>query len=411
MTNKTLIPHLFRSEFSKIVAVLCKTFGLSSIQLAEDVVSDTFLKATETWGLKGIPENPTAWLYRVAKNKAKDHFRRTHVYNHKIVPELKNQSTNFTEPRIDLSKNNIKDSQLQMLFAVCNPIISDAAQLTLALRILCGFGIEEISNALLSNKETINKRLSRAKEKLRREDADLSFPNEVELENRLNNVLHTLYLLFNEGYYSRSSEKTIKKEVCLEAMRLIHMLLDHRSTNTGKTNALMALCCFHSSRLDARINQDGSHIVYHKQNKEKWHEGLIGKGEFYLNLSASGSKVTAYHLEAMIAYWHTRKEEINDKWNHILQLYNQLLQLSYSPITALNRTYALAKVYGKEKAIEEALKIKLSENHLYHSLLAELYSDLDVNKEIEHLQLALQFVTTENEKKFLQTKLDLRLSS
>jgi len=411
MTNHTLIPHLFRSEFSKIVAVLCKTFGLSNIEVAEDIVSDTFLKATESWGLKGIPKNPTAWLYHVAKNKAKDHFKRTHLYTTKIIPELKKQPTSLTEPSIDLSDSNIKDSQLQMLFAVCNPLISDASQLALALRVLCGFGIKEIANALLSSKETINKRLSRGKEKLRTESVDLLFPSEQELDTRLKNVLHILYLLFNEGYYSTSSEKTIKKEICLEAMRLIHMLLENDATNVAQSNALMALCCFHASRLDARIDANGSHILYSKQDKNKWHAELIEKGEFYLNLSANGTEISTYHLEAMIAFWHTRKNEIKDKWNNILQLYNRLLQLNYSPITALNRTYALAMVHGKEKAIKEALKIELPNNHLYHSLLAELYTGVNLDKQLSHLQLALQFVTTENEKKFLLKKLQVAVES
>jgi RNA polymerase sigma-70 factor (ECF subfamily) len=407
LKDNSLIPHLFRSEFSKIVSVLCKTFGLSNIQLAEDITSETFLKATETWGIKGIPDNPTAWLYKVAKNKAKDYFKREQVFVQKIIPELKHQKQSIAAFDLDLSEHNIQDSQLQMLFTVCNPIISKEAQITFALRVLCGFGIEEISKALLSNKATINKRLHRIKETFRKNKVDLTFPSEDELMNRLNNVLSVLYLLFNEGYYSTTSEKTIKKELCIESMRLLYMLLNYEPSNQPHVNALMALFCFHSSRFEARMDQNGELILYDDQDKEKWNFELIEKGEFYIKRSSAGNEITKYYLEALIAFWHTRIDaDIKEKWENILQLYNQLIQIEYSPVTALNRTYALAMTDGKEKAIKEALKINLSQNHLYHTLLAELYDGGNHKKQIEHLQLALKLADTENERKVILKKLN-----
>jgi RNA polymerase sigma-70 factor (ECF subfamily) len=406
LKENQLIPNLFRTEFSKIVAVLCKTFGLNNIQLAEDITSDTFLKATETWGLKGLPENPKAWLYFVAKNNAKDHFKRSQLFQQKIVPEIKRTKTIATNFEIDLSENNITDSQLKMLFAICNPIISKDGQICLALRILCGFGIKEITTALLSKTTTIKKRLQRAKKTLRENKVDLKFPNQNEMINRLSNVISILYLLFNEGYYSTTSEKSIKKELCIEAMRLLYMLLNYQPTNLPKVNALMALFCFHSSRFDARTNQQGELILYENQDKEKWDFDLIEKGELYLKYSSTGKKITKYHLEALIAFWHTRKNANElEKWESILHLYNQLIQIEYSPITALNRTYALAKANGKEVAIKEALKINLDQNHLYHSLLAELYNGINSDKEKIHLKIALDLVTTKNDKKILLKKL------
>lgn len=406
MKDKELLPHLFRSEFSKIVSVLCKTFGLSNIELAEDMVSDTFLVATETWGLKGVPENPTAWLYTVAKNKARDTFRREKIFRQKLKPHLERQHQFFETFEIDLSENNIQDSQLQMLFAVCNPIISPEAQISLALRILCGFGIPEIAKAFLSNKETINKRLHRAKEKFREHKIELTIPATKELENRLNNVLSVLYLLFNEGYYSTTSEKNIRKDLCFEAMRLTYLLLNHKPANRPKTNVLMALFCFHASRFDARTNASGEQIVYADQDRGNWDYELIEKGKQYLNLSGTGTAITKYHLEAIIAYWHTQTVDSKEKWEHILQLYNQLLQIEYSPIVALNRTYALSKANSKKEAIKEALKIDLKNNHLYHLLLAELYDGIDTVKQTEHLKQALKLVDTENEKKTILKKIE-----
>lgn len=403
MKDTALIPHLFRTEFSKIVAVLCKTYGLTNIQLAEDIVSDTFLIATETWGLKGTPNSPSSWLYTVAKNKIKDHFKHNKVFTDKVQPELQNsKDTVALEP--NFSDDNIADSQLQMLFAVCNPIISSEAQIALALRVLCGFGIEEIANAFLSNKETISKRLGRAKNTFRKNKIDLSPPSNRDLDNRIDNVLSIIYLLFNEGYYSSSSERTLKKDLCIEAMRLNYILLKNPSTNLPKVNALMALLCFHSSRFDERIDNQGELVLYANQNRDNWDFELIEKGDYFLNISAKG-KVTKYHLEAGISFWHTKEDDAENKWENILQLYNQLLQIEYSPVIALNRTYALSKANNKEEAISEALKIDLKSNHLYHSLLAELYHGVDRNKQLEHLKIALSLAKTTIEKKVLDIKI------
>ncbi|NHF59476.1 sigma-70 family RNA polymerase sigma factor [Flavobacteriaceae bacterium TP-CH-4] len=406
MNRQELIPHLFRTEYSKIVSVLCKTFGFSQIALAEDIASETFLTATETWGLKGTPKNPRAWLYQVAKNKARDGFRHNKVFQQKIKPELEHRNTTSIELEIDLSEPNIKDSQLQMLFAICTPIISKEAQIALALRILCGFGVTEIAKAFLSNKETINKRLHRAKEKLRAAKIDLGIPHTIAIEERLDNVISVVYLLYNEGYYSTTSEINIRKELCIEAMRLSLLLLDHEPTNLPKTNALMALFCFHASRFEARSNKDGEQTLYFDQDIGAWDQELIKKGVAYLRLSSLGTAITKYHLEAVIAYQHTQPNDSKEKWGQILQLYNQLLQLRYSPIIALNRTYALSKAYGKQVALEQALKIDMKNNHFYHLLLAELYSDSDRKKQKDHLELAMVTATTDHEKKIILRKLD-----
>jgi RNA polymerase sigma factor (sigma-70 family) len=397
VSDKQIIPHLFREEYSKMVAVLCKTFGLTHIELAQDIVSETFLKATETWGLKGVPEKPSAWLYTVAKNLAKDHFKRESIFNEKISPELRSVSIEEQLEEIDLSNENIKDSMLRMMFAVCHPSITRESQIVLSLRVLCGFSIDEIANALLSNKSSINKRLTRTKKTFRTIDFNTSPLSSLHLNKRLHSVLSVLYLLFNEGYFSSKSSDKIRKDLCYEAMRLLHIVISQKETNLPEANALMALFCFQASRFDARLNQAGEQILYHEQDAEKWNEELIKKGEYYLFLSGN-KKVTRYHLEAMIALWHTRKNDDNNhKWDSILQLYNRLLQVQYSPITALNRTYALAMVKGKEIALKEALKIKLDENALYHSLLAELYNGINLEKQISHLKIAIQLNQNKND--------------
>lgn len=390
MSEDQLISQLYKTEYRKIVSVLCKLFGIAHVEIAEDISNDTFLLASETWKLKGLPENPTAWLYTVAKNKTKDYFKRHQNFTEKISVELKNKHTDVELIEIDLSPGNISDSQLQMIFAICNPVISTEAQIGLALRILCGFGIDEIADAFLSNKETINKRLFRAKETLRKEQVAIKFPDENQISKRLETVLTTLYLLFNEGYYSSNQTTSIRKDFCLEAMRLTYLLLENESTDKPRVNALMSLMCFQASRLEARRSETGEDILYDEQDKSLWNEELISKGNHFLIASAKGPEISKYHLEASIAYWHSTKSINPDKWENILQLYNKLLQIDYSPMVALNRTYALSKAMGKEIAIHEAEKLKLNNNHLYFSLLGNLYTDVNNEKALENYRLAYE---------------------
>lgn len=404
MQQQELIPHLFRTEYRKIVSVLCKRFGFDEIEIAEDITSDTFLIASQTWPLKGIPPNPTAWLYHVARNKAINHLQRSHLFESKIVPEIKGTSSDTYE--IDLSPQNINDSQLQMMFAVCHPAISSEAQIGLALRILCGFGIEEIADAFLTNKETINKRLFRAKEKLREEKINIELPGSIEIDKRLENVLMVIYLLFSEGYYSVTHNQTLRTELCFEAMRLCYMLVENKYTNKPSVNALLSLMCFHASRFDARLDKNGEIILYEEQDTSLWNTELISKGGYFLNCSANGDSLSKYHLEAAIAYWNTQKSDTKEKWENILQLYNRLLQIEYSPIAALNRTYALSKANSKQEAIREAEKLQLTDNHFYFALLGELYTDVDNTKAKEHFQTAYSIAKTDTDKHALQKKID-----
>jgi RNA polymerase sigma factor (sigma-70 family) len=408
MRQKELIPHLFRTEFGKITAVLCKFFGpaLSGIEIAEDIASETFLSAMETWTYKGIPENPTAWLYSVAKNKARNYINRNHVFTEKISKQITYSSFENEEIEINLSDKNITDSQLQMLFVICHPAISTEAQIGLALRILCGFGIDEIANAFLTNKDTINKRLFRGREKLRLEKVLIEFPGEAEINNRLETVLRTLYLLFSEGYYSESQDTVLREDLCLEAMRLTYLLIENEQTNKPDVNALFSLMCFHSSRFEARKNDHGEIVLYQDQDETRWNYELITKGGYFLHQASQGNKISKYHLEAGIAYWHTIKADTKEKWENILQLFNQLLQIEYSPIAALNRTYALSKANGKAEALIEAEKLKLDNNHFYFTLLGELYMDIDNKKARQNFQKALSLAKTHTDKQAIQKKID-----
>jgi len=402
MEESVLIPHLFRTEYRKIVSVLCYRFGIDHIETAEDIVSDTFLTATESWSIKGIPENPTAWLYTVAKNKTKNYLRHHAVFEQKLVNQIQIETENETEIDLDLSDKNINDSQLAMMFTVCDPVVSKEAQIALALNLLCGFGVQEIADGFLTGKDTIYKRLKRAKEKLKEAGIKIEQPKIAAINQRLETVLTTLYLLFSEGYYSVSNDATLRKDVCAEAMRLNYLLISNAITDVPAVNALFSLMCFHASRFDARTDASGTAILYEDQDEKLWNKELIKQGIHYLNRASKGDTLTKYHLEAAIAYWHTHKADRAEKWENILQLYNQLLILEYSPIIAMNRTFALAKTSGKTTAIAEAEKLNLSDNHLYFSLLGNLYSGIDDQKALKHFNTAIDLAVTAADKKMIE---------
>jgi RNA polymerase sigma factor (sigma-70 family) len=405
MRPDELIPHLFRTEFTKITSVLIRALGIRHVETAEDIASETFLTAMEVWPYKGIPENPTAWLYTVAKNKTRNYLTRSKLFSQKIFPVIADSADKKEEPVIDLSERNIQDSQLRMLFAICHPSIPVESQIGLALRILCGFGIEEIATAFLTSKETINKRLFRAREKLKEEKVAIEFPGGNEIENRLETVLTTLYLLFNEGYYSESNDAVVREELCAESMRLTRLLIENNDTDTPGVNALFALMCFHSSRLRARKGKRGEVVLYENQDTNLWDYDLIALGSYHLKKASTGKRLSKYHLEAAIAYWHTRKDDTPEKWESILQLYNRLLQIAYSPAAALNRTYALSRANGKSLAIPEAEKLQLVDNHYYYTLLADLYDQIDKSKAIENLEKALAIAKTQADRNILSDRL------
>jgi len=425
MDNRELIPQLYRQEYSKMVSLLCNRFGMDQMDAAEDIVSETFLAAAETWGMKGVPDNPVAWLYKVAKNNALNGLKHERVIREHAKGELRRAGPDgggiagigggemaggsgdaAAALDWDFSPDGINDSQLRMLFAVCHPVIPVEVQVSLALRVLCGFTIEEIAQALLTTKANINKRLYRGKSALRQEGVGMELPAGGALEKRLDAVLLTLYLLFNEGYYSMSPAKVLRKELCWEAMRLCFLLSEHPGMARTDVYALLALLCFQASRLDARMDESGGLVLYEQQDPNRWDQELIFRGNGFMAQACAGGLVSRYHFEAAIAWWHTQVADSREKWENILMLYNRLLIAQYSPIAALNRAYAFSRVYGKAAAIPEAEGLGLEGNLFYHSLLGELYSGVDDPRAVEHFERAMGLAGSEAEKAVLAGKLE-----
>ncbi|PQA60990.1 RNA polymerase subunit sigma [Siphonobacter curvatus] len=382
-----------------MTATICRHFSIRSIEIAEDIVSDTFLKASEYWAISGVPDNPTAWLYTVAINKSKDYIKRLLIFE-KLIVDKNQQEDQVIDSILELDGQLLENSELQMIFAICDSVNSQENQITLALQVICGFSVEEIANAFFSKTETIKKRLFRAKNTLRNSHFKIKPLTEGEITSRIDCVLKTLYILFNEGYYSKTSDQLIRKKLCSEAIRLVLALVDNISTSTKNARALLALMCFQSSRLDARTDNYGEIILFEDQDRNLWDLSLIERGQYYLASACTGNEVSTYHIEAAISYWHSTSTGTL-KWEPILRLYDQLVLLKYSSVIALNRIFALSKVYGNDKAIREVEKLSFLENSYYHLLLGYLYTESHVSLAVKHYRKAIALTKSKRERSTL----------
>ena len=405
------IDHLFRHESGKMVSVLSRLLGLQNLETAQDIVQDTLLQAMNTWSFNGVPNNAPAWLYRVAKNKAVDFLRRE-----KKFKEISPQYSYLLQSEYSLAstvnnlflENEIQDSQLRMIFACSHPAIAEESQIALTLKTLCGLSINEIAKAFLTNDETISKRIYRAKEKIKAEKIELAVPQGEELPGRLNVVLKSLYLLFNEGYNSSHPDKLIREDLCEEAMRLTFLLATHKITNLPQTNALLSLMCFQASRFDARLDDQGNIILLKYQDRSKWHRSLIDRGIAYLDLAAENPEISSYHIEAAIASLHASASSFEQTdWKSIYQLYEILYQLQPAPIIALNKAISSAYAISKQNALTQLLEIKgLESYYLYHTSLGEIYFELnEKEKAKEFYQKALHLTNSRQEQQLLMSKI------
>ena len=386
MSALTPLADLYRQEYGRLVAVLLHRFGLAEVTTAEDIASDTFLRAAEVWGSKGLPPAPVPWLYRVAGQRALDLLRRQATYRDKVVPTLDRTVATAEPPALDFSEYAIRDDQLRTIFVLCHPALPTDTQVALCLRLLCGFSVAEIAHAFLAEPATITKRLTRGKAKLRTGDLRLDLPAPDRLPERLEAVLQTLYLLFNEGYFSSGGDRVLRRRLCREALRLALLLVELPAADSPPTNGLLALMCYQSSRFDARTDEAGNAIPYDRQDRAAWSRPLIERGHFYLGRSGHDYRRIPHRfvLEAAIAAQHTRRDASETRWPLVLSLYNRLLAVHYTPVSALNRTYAYGRVHGPAAALREALKINLPEHAGYHLLLADLYRQLDDPQRRDH---------------------------
>jgi RNA polymerase sigma factor (sigma-70 family) len=408
-----LAEHLFRHEAGKLVSVLTGIFGIDRLQLAEDVVQESLIRALQTWPYYGIPKNPAAWLTQTAKNLALDVVRRERRFLEK-QPEITTfieQWTESSEASSPLLEGEIKEDRLRLMFACCHPDIPQEAQTALALKTLCGFNPAEIAKAFLTTEVAIAKRLTRARQRIRELQIRFEVPTGADASTRVDGVLQTLYLLFNEGYKASHGEHLVRADLCHEAIRLMVLLVEQPVGNQPRTHALLALMLLNAARLSARTDGAGNILRLKEQDRSSWDQTLIRRGMFHLSRSASGEELTAYHLQAAIAASHCAARDFESTdWPGILSMYDQLIVIDDSPVVALNRAVAVAEVNGPRAGIQaiETMPNRqaLGSYYLLYAVLAEFAVQLkDFQTAAYHLQRAISLTELKSEQTLLENRL------
>jgi RNA polymerase sigma-70 factor (ECF subfamily) len=407
-----VVEHLFRHEAGKMVAILTGIFGIEHLTLAEDVVQETLARALQTWPFYGVPKNPAAWIMRASRNLAVDVVRRQKVFRDKEAELIRLMEREGPTPDAAIfPEPEITDDTLRMMFVCCHPSIPAEAQVALALKTLCGFSVTEIARAFLTTDAAIAKRLTRAKQKIREARIPFEIPVGEELGPRLDGVLPSLYLLFNEGYKASIGEKLVREELCHEAIRLTSLLAEHPAGDQPRTHALLALMLLNCARIPARMDGEGNLLLLQEQDRSTWRQPMIARGLFHLTQSAAGNELTPFHLQAGIAACHcAAKDYASTDWPRILSLYDHLIEFDDSPVVALNRAVALAEVRGPQAGIEAVNTIQnlqsLESYYLLHAVLGEFESRLNhARAAAGHFRKSLQLAEIKSEQAFLAKRL------
>lgn len=408
-----LIDNLFRRSSGQIVAYLTRTLGPENLELAEEAVQEALIKALQSWPYSGVPDNPGGWLFQVAKNTALDAVRRDSLFANKhpeLVAELtrKSETAKEFDPTLE---EQLRDDELRLLFMCCHPALSPNLSVPLSLKIVGGFGMGEIARALLSTETTIAQRIVRAKRQIREQSISLELPHGSDLVQRLDSVLEVIYLVFNEGYAAYSGEDLIRTELCTEALRLGNLVAES-SLTSPKVHALVSLMAFQAARLPARVDNEGNMVLLEDQDRKLWDRRLLSHAFRELERSAEGDEITSYHVQAAIASVHAQAEDsASTDWRTILSLYDQLLDLAPSPVVALNRAVAVAKVSGPRQALSEIEFLSddslLKSYYLLPAVRGRLLGEVgSFDAASDAYRQALTRPCSEPERKFLQRRLD-----
>lgn len=395
-----------------MVATLTRIFGIEHLHLAEDVVQEALVRALQTWPFYGVPENPSAWIMRASRNLALDVVRRRKVFQNKqqeIIRQMERDGV--TSDETIFSEDEIRDDRLRLMFVCCHPAVPAEARVALALKMLCGFGVAEIGHAFLTTEAAIAKRLTRAKQKIHEARIPFEIPAGRDLEQRLDSVLQSIYLVFNEGYKASSGESLVREELCKEAIRLAQLLLEHPAGNQPKTQALLALMLLNTARNPTRLDAEGNLLRLEEQDRTRWDSSMIARGMFHFAQSAAGDELSEYHLQAGIAACHCAAKDYQaTDWKKILSFYDRLVEFDQSPVVALNRAVVIANIRGPKAGLQAVRNVrsisKLRSYYLLYAVLGELeMRSGNLQAAAEEFRKSFELAETKSERAFLLKRL------
>jgi RNA polymerase sigma-70 factor (ECF subfamily) len=422
LTNaNTAVDAVYHSDWGRIVATLIRQFG--DFDVAEESAQEAFAAAVDQWRVDGVPEFPRAWIIQTAKHKAIDRLRRQQRFAEKaesyaeLIPTIEEPNYDFEE---------ISDDRLRLIFTCCHPALAPEAQVALTLRTLGGLDTEEIARAFLVPATTMAQRLVRAKRKIRDAGIPYKIPDTSDMPERLDAVLTVIYLIFNEGYASTRGQPLVRTDLCAEAIRLGRVVRMLMSPPPAEATALVALMLLHDSRRDARVDDAGDLVVLEQQDRQGWNHKQIAEAlPLVEEAMRSGRRIPnarfpvrsvevpgPFALQAAIAAEHCKATRAEDTdWARIVQLYDLLERVEPSPIVSLNRAVAVAMVDGPGSGLTliDALVTngELEDYHLLHAARADLLRRMGSNGEAaKNYERALELVTNESERRFLERRLD-----
>lgn len=402
-----LVDHLFRRQAGQMVATLARVFGAEHLSLAEEVVQEALVTALQQWSWHGVPDDPAAWLFRVARNRALDQLRRRKRFRER-EPELAAALSEHAAADEPAFAHELRDDSLRMMLMCCHPAIPEESRIALTLKTVGGFSVDEIARALLAQNAAVAQRIVRAKRLIRDEGIALEMPSREELPARLESLQKVLYLIFTEGYSAHAGEELIRTDLCEEAIRLAREVAEHPVATSPAAHALLALMLLQAARLPARVDATGELATLMEQDRLLWDRARIAEGLRHLDASASGPRLTRYHVEAAIAAEHAVAPSFEETdWPAIIALYDDLLQIEPSPVVALNRAIAVAMAEGPAAGIAAAhpLAPSLPSYLPLAATLGELHLRSGDRAAARHFARALELPCTMTEKRFLLRKL------
>ena len=397
---------MYRSDSRRILSTLIRLLG--DFDLAEEAMHDAFAAAVEQWPQQGVPANPRAWLISTGRFKAIDGMRRRARFDSTLEHPVE-QIEADTQDLAEQADKAVKDDELRLIFTCCHPALSSEARVALTLREICGLTTEEIARAFLTSPPTVAQRIVRAKAKIRDARIPYQVPSQNDLPDRLDTVLHVIYLVFNEGYSASSGESLTRPDLSGEAIRLGRVLLD--LLPESEVMGLLALMLLQDSRRTARTSRSGDLILLEDQDRSLWNRGQIKEGLGLIERALSSRRFSAYALQAAIAAVHAQAPyAAATNWAQIVGLYDMLMRLEPSPVVELNRAVAIAMRDGPEAGLSliDALLARgeLADYHLAHSARADLCRRLGRKDEARTAyQRALALTRQEPERRFIERRL------